>query len=260
MSKGSSNKSDHRWVSRQVTDDLRRSIGDGTLGFGARLPSYRELASAYGIALNTAREAVRQLAAEGHVVVEHGRGAFVRHHAPMMRFSGDRYSSSKGGSPPSTPFRDECERLGRVARVDVLAITRVSPPREVAKRLGVSSNRKSVARRYSCYYADDVPVQLVTAYVAWDDANGTAILQPNTGPGGIYARLAERGHLMNRSRDEISARMPRVDEAELLRLPAGTPVLDVLHTGFDQHDKSFEVIYFVMRGDESIVSIDQLVT
>lgn len=239
--------------SQQVADELRAAIEGGDLPPGARLPSYRDLVARHGIAQNTAREAIRLLVAEGHVVVEHGRGAFVRKHEPLMRLSGDRYSDAL---PHSTPFREECKRLGREARIDVLSIDQVLAPTDVIERLQISADAP-VLRRYSCYFADDSPVQVVTAYIAWEDAVDSQMLEPNTGPGGIYGRLEERGHTLRRSRDEVSARMPHAAESKLLHLPNGTPVLDVLHTGFDQNGSPFEVIHFVMRGDQSGVLIDQ---
>ncbi|BBZ32027.1 aminotransferase-like domain-containing protein [Mycolicibacterium confluentis] len=61
-----------------VADDLARRIREGTLPAGARLPTHRELAHTYGIALATATKVYRDLAAAGLVVGEPGRGTFVR--------------------------------------------------------------------------------------------------------------------------------------------------------------------------------------
>jgi GntR family transcriptional regulator len=43
--------------------------------------------------------------------------------------------------------------------------------------------------------------------------------------------------------------MPNPDERQRLQLPDGVPVLDVLHTGINQHARPFEVTRFVMRAD-----------
>jgi GntR family transcriptional regulator len=41
------------------------------------------------------------------------------------------------------------------------------------------------------------------------------------------------------------------DEAQALDLPPGVPVLDVLHTSFDQDGEPFEVSRFVHRADRA---------
>lgn len=62
----------------QIADDLRADIRQGRLSRGARLPSYEDMADAYGVATLTVRRAIRELRAEGLVVVLVGRGTYVR--------------------------------------------------------------------------------------------------------------------------------------------------------------------------------------
>lgn len=47
--------------------------------------------------------------------------------------------------------------------------------------------------------------------------------------------------------------MPRPEEAKTLTVPPVVPVIEVLHTGLDQHGKPFEVTRFVMRVDRNIL-------
>ena len=57
---------------------LEVEVRDGRLLPGARLPTHRDLALRHGVALNTASNAMRLLAARGLAVGEVGRGSFVR--------------------------------------------------------------------------------------------------------------------------------------------------------------------------------------
>jgi len=50
---------------------------------------------------------------------------------------------------------------------------------------------------------------------------------------------------MTTGQDEIIARMASHHEAQTLDLPPGVPVLEVLHTSFDQDSEPFEVSRFV---------------
>jgi DNA-binding GntR family transcriptional regulator len=60
-----------------VVDDLRGQIERGDLSPGERLPSGRDLANRYGVALMTVQKALTALGADGFVSSHTGRGTFV---------------------------------------------------------------------------------------------------------------------------------------------------------------------------------------
>ena len=242
---------DRRPPSQQIADDLRRSIESAELAPSERVPSERELARQYGTARNTAREAIRILSAEGLLVAEHGRGAFVRARGPLIRMSSDRYSPQhRDAALP--PFRAECARQGKEGRVEMLSVERTTPPSDIARRLDLETDTESVVRRESVSYADDDAVHRVTTWIPWRTADGTGLQHADPGhPRGIYGVLEDQGHTMARLREEVTARMPTHDEQGYLRLPPGVPVLDVLHTSIDQAGEPYELTRFVMRADLS---------
>ncbi|WP_406488963.1 GntR family transcriptional regulator [Streptomyces phaeochromogenes] len=236
--------------SRRIAEELRRQIESGKWRPGDKLPSERALAEAHGAARNTAREAIRILAEQGLVTAKHGSGVFVREPQRLFRFGSDRYSL-KNRETGLTPFRLEAKRQGKVARIEVPSIAREKPPTDVADRLNVPANEESVVHRENHYFADDEPVQVVSTYLRWDEAQGTLLMQQKTGKDGIYGRLEDLGHVMTRVRDEISARMPTPEEAAILELLPGVPVLEVLHTSLDQDGTPFEVSRYVHRADQT---------
>jgi GntR family transcriptional regulator len=63
---------------RQIVDQIRLHIDQGTLSSGDSLPSVRSLAAQLGIHFNTAAEAYRELAEEGWIELKHGKRAVVR--------------------------------------------------------------------------------------------------------------------------------------------------------------------------------------
>lgn len=239
--------------SRRVAQVLRDAIASGDLPPGAKLPSERALAAEHGVARNTAREAVRQLADEGLVTAEHGRGVFVREAPRLMRFGAERYSlrlrEETDGLPP---FAAEAVKQGRTPRVETPSVTRVAPPPEVAERLRLSDD-DTVVRRENWYYADDQPVQVGVTFAPWSVVEGSPIADsPQLDEtGGIYVYFERAGHTVRRVREEVSARMPTPEEADGLTIPDGVPVLVVLHTSVDQDGEPFEVTRFVMRADTS---------
>ena len=235
--------------SRTIAEAIRTQIESGELQPGAKLPSERDLASTYGTARNTAREAVRILGEAGLVITDQGKGSFVRPSTPLIRLGNDRYSP-KHRQTGLSPFLLECAKQGKTGRFDVLSIDRVQPPPEVAERLNVSAKTKSVLRRENVFYADDDPVNRVTTYVPWSIAKGSGLLQDEVPHQfGIHGVLEERHHVMTRIIEEVTTRMPRPDETAALKLRPGVPVLDVWHTSIDQNGEPYELTRFVMRGD-----------
>jgi GntR family transcriptional regulator len=71
------------------------------------------------------------------------------------------------------------------------------------------------------------PVLLSRSWLPARVAAGTSIAQPDPGPGGVYARLAEAGHAPARFREDLRSRMPQPEEIERLAIAPGTPVVDI---------------------------------
>jgi GntR family transcriptional regulator len=124
--------------------------------------------------------------------------------------------------------------------IDDLRINTVPAPTDVARLLSVPAGTPVIMRDRR-YLIDGRPVQRATAFVPATIAAGTPIADPETGPGGIYARLAELGRAPARFVEEIQSRMPSPHELEDLRLPAGTPVFAVVRTALDTNETPVEV-------------------
>lgn len=235
---------------RVIADELRGTIEAGALVPGARLPSGRQLAEKYRVARNTADEAIRLLRDEGLVDIRHGSGAYVRTHRPLMRLGSNRYSRELRNQSGLSPFLLEASRQGRRAHVEGREVNRIRPPTDAAERLGVSNRTKSVIQRENWYFADGDPVQIGLTYIPWKIAQGTPLTRTGEPvPAGIYAFLETLGYTMSRIREEITARMPRHDETARLRVPAGVPIIEVLHTSISEDGTPFDVTRFILRAD-----------
>lgn len=69
-------------VYRQLMDQIRHYVASGVLGEGDQLPSIRELARVLAVNPATVVKAFSELAHEGVVEIQHGRGAFVAKSLP----------------------------------------------------------------------------------------------------------------------------------------------------------------------------------
>ena len=71
-------------IAEQIGDELRERILDGALARGAKLPTEKELANAYGVSGATVREALRALVSTHMIEVRHGSGAYVTANAEQL--------------------------------------------------------------------------------------------------------------------------------------------------------------------------------
>lgn len=221
--------------SRRIADALRDFISSGALAEGDKLPSERELARRYGIARNTAREAVRILTDEGLVTAEHGRGVFVRPRPPMKRLGVERYARSKWKAG-LVAFAADREASGRDWKpTDQTQTVRLIPAdRETADALEIQPG-SLVYERARVVKESDRPTHTLTSYYRPEHVEGTAIVNPTPGPagqGGGFQVLTLQGFEPHHIRETFFARMPTRDELALLALPQGEPVMVLRRTTF----------------------------
>ena len=241
-------------VYRQIADDIRQGILEGRLEPGGPLPSESKLMERYGSARGTVRQALALLKSEGFLEIARGRGAFVRKRPPVRRLAHDRFLRSHRERGESA-FLAELRAQGQRPEVEVLwvGVEKASP--EVARRLGRRSGSKVAIRRRR-YFADGNPVELATSYLPWKLVDGSRVMDPNPGPGGIYARLEEMGFQLDRFTEEVAARMPLPDESRALRLTGGVPIFHLVRTAFDTDDNPVEVCDTVMAADSFILTYE----
>jgi len=232
-------RADDRPPYKQIALILREAIRGGRLANGERLPSETELIDHFGVARMTVRQAIQELRGEGLVQSEHGRGVFVRAAPPIRRLASDRFAR-RHRNQGKAAFTVEAETIGYTPGVDSISVRKERPSPSVAERLRLPS-ASTVVVRSRRYLADGRPVETAVSYVPAAFADGTKIEQPDTGPGGIYARLEEAGHVLARFTEEVGARMPTPEERRALEIGAGVPVLTVVRTAYDTNDIAVEV-------------------
>jgi GntR family transcriptional regulator len=113
--------------------------------------------------------------------------------------------------------------------VDVIYVGKGSVPADVAERLSLEPGTEVIVRRRR-YLAEGQPIEYATSYIPLDIADGTPIAEPNSGPGGIYARMEDQGYVFERYEEEVTARMPSEEETRALALPAASSVLHLVRT------------------------------
>jgi GntR family transcriptional regulator len=243
-----------RPIFKQVADGLRSAILSGEFAPGARLPSEQRLMDDCRVSRGTVRDAVDLLRAEGLVRTEHGRGTFVRDRPPVRRLAHDRFAR-RHRERGRAAYLAELEAEGRRPEVEVLEVARVKAPDEVAVWLQLAIGADVLVRRRR-YLADGEPMELATSYIPWELAEGTPMVEANTGPGGVYARLEELGHELKRFSEEVAARMPTSEEVRALVLEPGVPVFRVVRVAYDTDERPVEACDTVMAADRYVLGYE----
>lgn len=209
---------------QRIADDLRRSIVDGVLSPGAKLPSRHELARTYGVSDRVAVEAVRLLVAEGFVEARSGSGSYVRQRPERQRLTRSWYTSRRGGSP----FKADMAEAG-IPGTWQSSTERVPMTPAIAARLGAGSGDLAMRTAYTFLGGG----QPVTLSVSWEPAAltaGTAIMLPEEGPHagkGVVERMAVIGQRITHAEETVAARPALASEAERLAIRPGSIVLTI---------------------------------
>lgn len=222
---------------RQIAAELRASVRSGEYREGDRLPGENALMERYQVARMTARQALAVLLNEGLATSRKGSGVYVRDFKPIIREGIRRLSGEQWGSGNSIWSADTD---GRDLIVDQVQVHEDDAPDYVASLLDVEGPAR-VWVRSRRFVLDGKPVLLSVSYLPAHLVAGSPITQPDTGPGGTYARLGELGHAPVHFREDSRARMPEPDEAQRLQIASGTPVVTIMRTAYAKEGQAVEV-------------------
>ncbi len=235
----------------QLADALRSAIQRGELQPGQRLPSERELEETYSVSRATVKLALSALKAEALIVSGHGRGTFVRI-KPAVRLESHRYGEDR---PRFGPFKAGADRAGMRGEVRLTAVERQSADADLAYRLGIEEGA-AVIMRSRHMLADGRLLQLFDAFYPADLVEGTELETPQLAAGGIYGALTRLGFTPERAHEEVSARAATVDEARLLNLAPGVPVLVISRTTYDASGRALEASDLIASADANVLIYD----
>jgi GntR family transcriptional regulator len=235
----------------RIAKDLRSEILSSRRQPGERLPSEHKLAAEYGTSRPTVRRAIALLKAEGLVVTEQGKGAFVRP-TPHVRLlvTGSNYRRHRRAG--LSGFSAQALEQGQLPEQQIVEVATIAAPPDVSLRLNLDEDAPVVVRR-RLFRLDGQPVALCDSYYPAEWAGGTAIAELENISGGVHALIEDPagpiGRSVARSVDDLVARMPLPDEVQRLELPPGMPVVRVVRTIYDVDDAPLEVQDTVAAAD-----------
>lgn len=192
---------------RQVADDLRTQILNGTYPAGQVLPSEETLAAEYGVSRPVIRDGIKTLVAEGLVEIRRPYGNLVRDpYAPPTRT--EEISVIDDGwhdLEEPTFYRTN-------ATADHAELLAIPPGEPMLTREALQQN--SGIRRYHRLY---MPFS-VAEHTPWADDPHLPSAHK------VYAYLVNEGHALTWT-ERVRARAPIGDETQTLTPPPATPLL-----------------------------------
>ena len=226
----------------QLADYLRDRIASNEIKSGELLPSEFELMKQLEISRGTVRQAVQQLALEGLVERYPGKGTFVS--IPKI----EQNANKKMGF-----FALSMKEAGRTPSAKILKVEEFKAPRNIQKILNLPYGAKIVGIQ-RVRYVDGEPWVIEMEYFRQDV--GQHLLHDNLS-GSIYNLLQDKySYIIERSKNSIEAILAEEENAELLNIAVGSPLLEVKRLVYLADGEPFEYAIDLMRGDRIMFALD----
>lgn len=217
-------------IQQNILDQIQR----GLLKPGQQLPTEAELAQQYQVSRITAKRALDELVREGRAFRRQGRGTFVAQ-TRIRDISGF-------GS-----FSDDMRARGLTPGAQVLVCQEIEPDAAIRARLRLAQI-EPVYLLKRLRLADGEPAAVETAYLPCRLCPG--LVNDDLNHGSLYAILKEKYQIAPTWADaEIEAARAAKEEAALLKLKVGMPVLIARRITFSANYDVIEAVNSVYRGD-----------
>ena len=222
----------------EVVEKLQRRILQGVYVSGRRLPSERAIADELDVSRVTIRTALLRLQAENMIDIVPRGGAFVRSvSAKAIIASGPELKHS--GS-----FIRAMERQGRHTFVRFIEPSSLLPAGdEIGAKMQVDANTQ-VLRRYRIHLIDRIPYRILDSYYLASLLG--ELLGKDEGYIPLFKWLRQHSGLKAaRALERLDCRMPSAEEAALLNISRGQPVIDMDRWVWADNDTLFEYTHIV---------------
>ncbi|MDP2007470.1 MAG: GntR family transcriptional regulator [Rubrivivax sp.] len=217
---------------QQIKALLLKGLQGGEWLPGQVIPSEVELAARFRVSQGTVRKAIDELATENVLVRRQGKGTFVATHAEQAtQFRFLRLVPDDGSRPALQRRLLECRRM--------------RAPAEVARLLALAPGEAAVqVRRLLLAPLDGSlrPVVLDDIWLPGAQFKGLTVERLQAWRGPMY-RLFEAEFTLHmiRAEEKLRAVAAQADDAALLDVPVGTPLLSVERLAYTYGDRPVEL-------------------
>jgi len=221
----------------QLANILRQKIENGEFNSQNAIPSERQLEEQYNLSRPTIRQAIDLLERQGFLYRVHCKGTFVS--PPKLQ----------KGMLELTSFSENMRNRGLEPGQRILEFSYVKPSAKISHQLEIQDPDFQVLRIKRLRYGNDEPIGLQDSYLALSKEQTITREEIET-KGSIYAILQEKFGIYPTEADEtLEVTLATPEEAELLQIPVGSPLLLNERTLWSQDRKAIEYVSILYRGD-----------
>jgi len=201
------------------------------------LPSERELSKRYGLSRTTVRLALQELENLGLIYRRHGRGTFVADRSGQATNLMGAYS-----------FTDQMRQLGRVPRTTILEFEVIEATKYLAGHMGLHIGEK-IYRMRRLRAADDIPVMVERTFLPVGQFLSLTRSEVERKP--LYEIMEQDYHQKVRvAEEEFYASIARIEDARVLDIGEGAPVLNLIRTTYNERNEIIEFTLSIARADQ----------
>lgn len=215
---------------------LREKVVSGDYAEGTLIPSEHELEKIFNVSRITAKRALDELAADGLVARQRGRGTVVTFSAPVPSKSAESMDG----------LLENLLTIVLETQVTIHEFDYVAAPPRAAEALEVPPSTK-VQRAIRVRHKDDTPFSYVETYVPEDIGRSFKKEEMENQP--LLALLERAGVKISRARQSITATLADGKTASMLSVNVGSPLLKVTRVVIDSNDRPVEFITVLYRPD-----------
>jgi GntR family transcriptional regulator len=231
----------------QVENTIQSSILDGDIEPGDQLPTEKELCDHFSVSRSVIRPALHNLVLRGLIERVPGRGTFVTQpklrEALMRELLGFHEDTIRQGHQPATKILEQ-ERIPATPALAELFGIDVNDPVLFLKRLR---------------FLDHEPHLISETYLRLDIQ--PALANEDFSDGSFYQLLEKRyGLFLSHGRRVVEVALASVDEAHLLEIQPGAPLLLLTSLAFLDDERPIEYSIGKHRADRTRFEVDLIRT
>lgn len=221
----------------QLFSILRSKIENQEWEPNQMIPSERELEETYKISRTTIRQGLSRLQNYGYIYREIGKGTFVA--PPKLQNS----------LHVLTSFSNDMRDRGLEPSQKILNLSYVEPPVNVRQHLELPDPIQKVLYMERLRLANNIPIGIHYTYLPLSQGQ-TITLEEIEEYGSLYKLMESKFNLIPTEADEtLESTVADINEAELLGIKQGNPLLLIERTVWSQNRKAMEFVKVLYRGD-----------
>lgn len=212
---------------QQIKEDIKASIDRGKYKPKEKIPTEPELSAEYSVSRVTVRRAVEELCNEGYLVKMQGRGTFVstpRIHRKMT--GGNRMES----------FSKTCQEYGMTPGARLLD-KKIVPVQDDEKAFWNCDEDTLLLYIQRVRTADGQPIFLENLFLLYDEFK--SLMSAEWSDSSAFAAIAsvDGRQITDTSRRTIEIARASAEQAQVLNVPVGEPLLFMNCYFIDQHSQ-----------------------